>query len=106
MRNGKFGNGVFCDEFGARESCRDNADWLDELDRDDTDNHAGGNREADIERIGNHESVDERGRDRIGGDGENAEFFNTEAKNAKYDTGGNRQDLLPGWVVSHFWRNE
>ena len=90
MRNGEFGNGIFCNKLCAREGGRDDTDGLDELDCNNTDNNTGGDCEPNIERIRNDESVNEGRRDRIGGDGKNTEFFDAEAKNAKYDTGGNR----------------
>ena len=81
MRDGEFGDGVFRNQFCAREGGRDNADRLDELDCNDTHDDTGGDCEPNIERISNDESVNESCRNCIGGDGEDAEFFDTDEFN-------------------------
>ena len=48
MRNRELGDGILRDEFGARESGSDDADWLDEFNGDNANNYAGRDCERNI----------------------------------------------------------
>ena len=97
---------VFCNEFTAWERGCNDAEWLDEGNGDHTDDDAGRDSERDPDRFGHLEGINEGCSDRESGDGKDAEFFDAETEDAKYDAGADWNELLPGWVGCDIWYDE